>query len=128
MLRPMGIVATNFYKIECILQAVQFFGQSWQRRHVELSTNLNGPSTCDHCVHRFTFCTIKNISNLSKTSYIVIYYMTVDDNTWYPTAIKIVLARLWDNTFFFENVLKRPEKLFLFLFIFKIFTLIFVFT
>ena len=31
--------------------------------------------------------------------YIFIYYMTVEDNRYYPTAIKIVLARLWDNTF-----------------------------
>ena len=41
-------------------------------------------------------------SNFKKTLKIErnhIYYMTMDDNTYYPMAIKIVLARLWDNTF-----------------------------
>ena len=36
---------------------------------------------------------------LKSIYFIYVYYMTVDDNTYYPTAIKIVLARLWDNTF-----------------------------
>ena len=41
------------------------------------------------CIYIFFYTTI----------YIYIYNMTVDDNTYYLTAIKIVLARLWDNTF-----------------------------
>ena len=34
--------------------------------------------------------------------------MTVDDNTYYPTAIKIVLAGPWDNTFIHVITLWYP--------------------
>ena len=53
----------------------------------------------------YDFLTTRGIEILYKVTndityiYIYIYYMTVDDNTYYPMAIKIILARLWDNTF-----------------------------
>ena len=59
--------------------------------------------SCDK-IYYFNHLTHYRICNkIIKHIYRSIYYMTMDDNTYYPTAIKIVLSVLWDNTSILVN-------------------------